>query len=99
MWVSGEPNDADDTLASLAGRTRRPPLHKLLAGGGFVDQGAESIYGDTERAAGEAVHVGGVHADDFALGIENRTATAAVGSGSVIDQLVADYIAEVPAGR
>src|SRR5579864_4850950 len=99
MWVSGEPNDADDTLASLAGRTRRPPLHELLAGGGFVDQGAESIYGDTERAAGEAVHVGGIHADDFTLGIEDGTAAAAVGCGSVIDELVADYIAQVATGR
>jgi hypothetical protein len=42
--VSTEQNVAGDTLASLAGRTRRPSLHKLLAGDGFVDQGAESIY-------------------------------------------------------
>src|ERR1700757_1469707 len=97
--VRAEPNDAADTLAWLAGRTRRPPLHKLLAGVGFVDQRAESIYRDAECAAGEAVHVGGVHADDLSLGIEDGAAAAAVGCGSIIDELVADYIAEVAAGR
>ena len=65
---------------------------------GFLQQGTEGIDGDSDGASGEPVHIGGVDADDFAFGVENRTAAAAVGSGGIVDKLFADDIAEMAAG-
>src|SRR5579864_9542746 len=64
----------------------------------FLQQRSQSFNGDAEIPARKAVHVGGVDADDFSLGVEDRAAAAAVGSGRVIDQLVADHVAEMAAG-
>src|SRR6202043_3309039 len=64
---------------------------------GFLQQGTERIDGDSDCASGESVHVSGVDADDFAFGVENRTAAAAVGSGGIVDKFFADYVAEMAA--
>jgi len=65
---------------------------------GFLKEGTEGVDGDAEGAAGEAIHVSGVDADDFASGIENGAAAAAVGGGGVVDEFVADDVAEMSAG-
>ena len=44
--------------------------------------------GNSNSASGESVHVGGVDTDDFALGVEDRTAAATVGGGGIVDELV-----------
>src|SRR5581483_4498608 len=63
----------------------------------FLQEGTEGIYRDAEAASGKAVHVGGIDADNFALDVENRAAASTMGRGSVVDQLVADYVAEMSA--
>ncbi|SPE28436.1 exported hypothetical protein [Acidobacteriia bacterium SbA2] len=65
---------------------------------GFLQEGTQGVDGDSERASGEAVHVGGVDADDFTFGVEHGAAAAAVGGGGVVNELVADYVAEMSAG-
>ena len=64
---------------------------------GFLQEGAQGIDRDAEGAPGEAVHVGGVDADHFSLHVEHGAAASAMGRGSVVDQLVADDVAEMPA--
>ena len=64
----------------------------------FLQERAQGVDRDAESAAGESVHVGGVDADDFAAGVEDRAAAAAVGGGGVVDEFVADYVAEMAAG-
>jgi Voltage gated chloride channel len=57
------------------------------------NQRAQRFYGDSERAAGEAVNVGGVHSDHFGIGIEYRASAAAVRRGRIVDELVAHNVA------
>src|ERR1035437_134598 len=64
----------------------------------FLQQGTERIHRTSEGASGESVHVGGVDADNFALGVEDGAAAAAVGGGGIVDELVADNVAEMSAG-
>jgi len=64
----------------------------------FREQGAQRVHRKSQRAAGKSVDVSGVHADDFGVRVEYGTTAATVGGGSVIDQLVSYYIAEVSAG-
>jgi hypothetical protein len=50
-----------------------------------LQQRTEGVYRDAQRAAGEAVHEGGVYADHFTLGVEDWASAAAVGGGGVVD--------------
>jgi hypothetical protein len=83
--------------------TERQSIHERVATESLrflcrrFDQWPQSVRGDSERAAGEAVDVGGVHSDDFCIGVEHRAAAAAVGRGRVVDQLVAYYVAKMAA--
>lgn len=43
----------------------------------------------------ESVHVREINADHLASGIEHRTATAAMGRGRIVDELVIDHVAEM----
>src|SRR5579863_10682340 len=62
-------------------------------------QGLQGGDGHAQRSSGESVHVGGVDSDHFASRIEYRTTAAAVSRGCVIDELVADDVAQMAAGR
>src|SRR5947208_4935716 len=70
-------------------------LEALLLG--LFNQWLESLRRYSERAAGESVNVGGIHADDFAARIKHRAAAGAVSCGSIVNQFVADDVAEVSA--
>lgn len=65
---------------------------------GFLQEGTERVDADSDGAAGESVHVGGVDADDFALVVEDGAAAAAVRGGGIVDQLFTDDVAEMSAG-
>src|SRR6266700_79997 len=63
----------------------------------LFNQWLESLRRYSERAAGESVNVGGIHADDFAARIKHRAAAGTVSRGRVVNQFVADDVAEVSA--
>src|SRR6266496_3147548 len=71
----------------------------LLLGLCFLQQGTQRIYRDTERASGESIHVSGVDTDNFALRVKYGAAAAAVSGGRIVDELVADHVAEMSASR
>jgi hypothetical protein len=83
------------TRGGISRKTRSVKTRHLFCALGFLHQRAKRIDGDTERAASKSVHVGGVDADYFSFDVEDRTATAAVSGGCVVDQFVADQVAEM----
>lgn len=73
-------------------------MRLLVRALGLLQKRAERSDGDAESAAGESIHVGGVDADHFTFGVEDRASAATVCSGSVVDEFVAHDIAKVSPG-
>ena len=62
-----------------------------------LNQRPQGFDRDSKGPAGESVHVGRIDADHFALGIEYRTAASAMRGGRIVNQLIADYVTQMPA--
>src|ERR1700733_8093371 len=63
------------------------------------DQRLQGAHGNPQRTSRKTVYIGCVDANHFASRIENRTATAAVSRGRIVNQFVAHKVSEVSAGR
>ena len=65
----------------------------------LLDQGSKGLRGNSERPTGKAIDISRVHSDDFALRVEYRASAGPVRRGRVVNQLVPDHVAQMPACR
>src|ERR1700676_239927 len=97
--MAGRPQDSRRDGGATRGTSCALSSSSVLCGFlGFLQEGTERVDADSDGAAGESVHVGGVNADDFALVVEDGSAAAAVRGGGIINQLFTNDVAEMSAG-
>src|SRR5437868_4569654 len=62
---------------------------------GCVDQRDQRLHRHSQRSARETVDVSCVNPNYFTARVEYRAAASSMGRGGIVDQLIADHVAQV----